>query len=554
MDLAAGQKLFAKSTYPALRAAYAKQFEASHEELIRRAFGADYDEAAAWLDRHRDLKEEFYTAIDEDHDDVPAALAIFHDLLKRWPDRMPEFGNLAIAVAITWDQPKRGVYDYVNLQRVTRSELPSGRTDALDNFEYYSAAGRDASASAQRLPWEFLVHVVNHRTPNSERLWSVRNYLAKKAMFGKCYHDVPYDYDFLNSHAQMSKLDGQAYTLENLRRYGGVCAVQADFAARVGKSMAVPAEYVHGESRFNDLHAWVIWAEIKSASKDGVVFSLQSHGRYQEDNYYVGKLVDPHTGVEITDRQLELRLHGVGMDPAAYRQTRLVMKAFPALRERNKMTVAAQLNFLYRMIRLSPCSEEPWLALASMSRDGRIDKGNTRQMSVALEKLYTTFAAVPDFTWTVFDDLTCFQHEPRQRAKLYERLISMYEQAGRPDLACEARLKFSQYQVTDRKCKEAVEGLASTIKRFPDEGRYVPKLLDELEEICRKNRFPRSDEHLVRFYQDLLPMIPQRRDGRPSAFCMKMYERAIERFKSLGRIDLANQYARLLAALKGSAT
>ena len=85
--------------------------------------------------------------------------------------------------------------------------------------------------------------------------------------------------------------------------------MQADYAARVGKSIGVPAEYVRGESNSGGLHAWVMWVELRTVTKTSIVFSLQSHGRYRTDHYYVGTLQDPQTGRRITDRELEIIMH-----------------------------------------------------------------------------------------------------------------------------------------------------------------------------------------------------------------------------------------------------
>jgi glycosyltransferase involved in cell wall biosynthesis len=53
-----------------------------------------------------------------------------------------------------------------------------------------------------------------------------------------------------------------------IREHGGVCAMQADFAARVAKSLGVPAEYVGGEANSGGLHAWLptSWAAAATPS------------------------------------------------------------------------------------------------------------------------------------------------------------------------------------------------------------------------------------------------------------------------------------------------
>src|SRR5258706_8952988 len=58
-------------------------------------------------------------------------------------------------------------------------------------------------------------------------------------------------------------------SLPNLLAFGGVCAMQADFAARVGKSMGVAAEYVGGQAADGEGHAWVMWVERSEERRVG---------------------------------------------------------------------------------------------------------------------------------------------------------------------------------------------------------------------------------------------------------------------------------------------
>ena len=549
LDLYTRKQLFTKEGYTTLRGVFAKRFEQRHEQDIRQAFGGDYDDMAAWLKSHSDIKEDFYTAIDDRCDNVVAALEIFRDLKKEFPEQIEPFANLAIAVAVTWDRPERGVYDYTHHQTRAKSTLPEGQLDAKGNFKYYANSPRGIHERIQFLPWEFLAHLVNHRTPAKERNWAVANYLPRRAQYGKCYSDVPYDDLMLKTESDKAKLNNKAYTLQNILTIGGVCAMQADFAARVGKSIGAPAEYVHGPSSFGDLHAWVMWVELQSVTKKGFKFTLESSGRYPYDKFYVGGLTDPHTGMETTDRELELRLHAIGANPVAHRHATLVMMAYPMLKEKAKMKVTEQLVFLNQVIKLSQWNVEPWLALAKMSRDGLLVKEHVRQAQVMLDKLFVTFAVVPDFTWAIFDDLITFQTNLKQRWKLYEKLTTLYEQTGRPDLCCEARLKLTDYLVKEKRFKEAIEGLAYSIKRFPDEGRYVPKMLDRLDEICKQSDIPKTEQHLVRFYKAYLPLVPPKRGDEPSKFCVQMYERGIAVFTAAKQADLVQFYTAQLARL-----
>lgn len=542
------QNLTGRKDYPGVRKVFADFIEQQNRDLLDRLSDGDGAEFRKWFDEHTEFKEEFLTALSPS-DDLAAAWNILQRIHQKSPTRLGEFSALAIATALTWDS-EQNVDHYTDHQQRTHSRMPASLLGALENFDYFVDTAGVMQGRSQFLPWEFLVYLVNHQTPRAERDWAVTNYVPRRAMYGKCYSDVPYDHEMLRTESRVCKLEGKDYTLPNIRQFGGVCAMQADFAARVGKSIGVPAEYVSGEAAGGELHAWVMWVELKQVSRSGISFVLESHGRYRGDKYYVGKLRDPQTGQAITDRQLELRLHAVGQNPVAFRQARLIMQAYPQLRDHFQWTAVQEIAFLNEVIELCPGNESAWQSLAALARDGRIEADSNRQMTAMVDRLFRTFSAFPDFTWTVFDDLVQYQKMSRQRNKFYERLVQMFEAAGRPDLACEARLRLSDYLLEEGMTKEVIEGLAFTIKKFPDEGRYVPRLLDKLEQVCQNVRG--ADQQLLKFYAEFIPLVPQKRGDAPSPYCMRMLERAIEKFTAAGQAQQAQLYATQLAQLRAS--
>lgn len=544
------KRLCQAASYPVLRKAVSEAFQRRHEAEIKQGLGADYDAMMEWFAAHNETKEEFFTALNAHYDKIPAACELFNTLRKQFPKKIAAYANLALAVAVVWDDDKQGVYDYVHHQKRTHSLLPEGRLGAVDNFQYFLDAEDWMQGRAQFLPWEFLVHMVNHRTPLVDRQWAQANYLSQRAMIGKCYKDCPYDHEMLISNSKNCRLDGKPYTLPMLRQWGGVCAMQADYAARVAKSLGVPAESVGGESNSGELHAWVMWVELVNVTKSTIVFSLQSYGRYRGDQYYVGHLRDPHTGRPMTDRELELRLHMVGDNAAAKRQAALAMRVFPQLRTAKNFEVGDELAYFNQVIKLCPGNEDAWMGAARLAKEGKIGRGRYKQMTLILDQLFRTFAAVPDFTWKVFDDLTSFQESPKLRIGYYERLVALYEQATRPDLACEARLKLSDYQVAQQRVNDAIEGLAMSIKKFPSEGRYVPRMLDKLEAICETAGG--KQDQLLLFYKQFLPMVPRLRGQTPTPYCMAMYKRGIDRFRQAGQTQFAETLEAQLSQLKAA--
>ena len=543
--------LFNKKHYKDIRAIYANRFEIHYQDSIQSAFGVDLEKVNAWFEEHQELKEELYTAINPAYDNPVEALRVFYELWKADPERVEKYGALAIATSVVWDLPQRGIYDYGRHQRRTHSVMPDELLDSpIDNFNYLVENENVMQGRAQLVPWEFMVHLVNHKTPTQERTWALQNYLPKRQMFGSCYSEVPYDTVMLETSSRECRLDGEPYSLPNIKTLGGVCAMQADYAARVGKSLGVPAEYVRGESAFGDYHAWVMWVELKQLTKTGINFSLESHGRYRGDKYYVGQLQDPQTGTWITDRELELRLHTVGLDPLAKRQAEYAMKAYPFLKEKRKFSLDEQLDYLDKVIELSPGNEEAWTQLSELAGTGNLDRKHARLMRKSLDRLFLTFTNFPDFTWKIFDNLIQYEEDLKDQISLYERLITLYVSAGRPDLASEARLMMTGYLIDAERNLDAVEGLAETIMAFPEEGRYVPKMLDRLELLVNTN--PSFARHLLNFYKAFLPKVPPKRGDSPSKYCIKMYERGIMRFEQAGDDAEANRYKALLSQLKGT--
>lgn len=540
-------KAFAKGEYKYVRAAYAKFVEAKHGRDLKRNLG-DAGSFFAWLADNPEIKETLFTALDPDGDNLAAAMVVFRDLWKQYPEAVKAHPNVAVAAAVVWDDV-RAAYDYRGHQRRTKSILPESVAGVgpAENFKYLIDRESKLKGPHLQLPWEFLVHVVNHNTPADERDWAVGKYLPRRAGIGTVYKDVEYDKEMLRTKSETCKLNGKPYTLAGIREFGGVCAMQADFAARVAKSLAVPAEYVGGEGNSGVLHAWVMWAEVKAVSKDAVTFTLESFGRYNIDQYYVGTLRDPKTGREITDRQMEQRLTAVGLAPANSRHADLLMRIYPAAREKKQLPTRLQLAYLNRVLALYPMCEAAWVEVAALHKDGKLT--DAVEATRLVDKALVTFAKFPDFSWKVVDDLLTPQKDKFYRSKAFEKMATSYEALGRPDLACEARLKLVGYQTEAKEHKRAFDGLANTIRKFPTEGRYVPKMMTRLQDVAKEIKG--GNDLLAKFYLEILPRVPPRRGDEVSKYCVAMHEQAVAYLKENGKAKDAVLVEQSLARVKG---
>ncbi|MDB5309571.1 MAG: hypothetical protein JWO38_3773 [Gemmataceae bacterium] len=554
VDLVSGptalvDKAFARGEYKHVRAAFAKYFEAKHGPVLKAGLGDDADAVLTWLDANPELKETLYTAIDPDGDNPGGVMGVVRDLWKEAPEAVKAHPNLAVATAVVWDNPK-GPYDYRGHQIRTKSLLPDGigRVGAVENFKYVVDRQTKLKGPHLQLPWEFLVHVVNHRTPADERDWAAAKYLARRPGIGTIYKDVEYDTKMLETRSEVCKLNGKPYTLASIREHGGVCAMQADFAARVAKSVLVPAEYVGGEANSGGRHAWVMWAEVKAVNKDAITFTLESFGRYNVDQYYIGTLQNPQTGKEMTDRDLERRLTAVGSAPFNSRQADLLMRVYPVVLEKKPLTTVQRLGYLKRVLALYPMCDAAWTELAVLHKDGKLtDPTDAAELT---NKAVTTFAKFPDFSWTLVDALLTPQKDKGSRTRLFDRLVLSYEQLGRPDLACEARMKLVEYQVDAKDHQKAFTGLANTIRKFPTEGRYVPRMMTRLQEVTKG--FKGGPDQLAKFYLEVLPQIPAKRGDEVSKYCVAMHEQAVAFLKENGKPKEAGLVEQNLTRVKAS--
>ena len=552
VDLVSGpvflnEKAFTRGEYKFVRAAFTKYFEARYGPAIKLALGDDAEPLFAWLNKNPELKETLFTAIDPAAEEPAKVMRVFRDLWKADPEAVRKSGELAVAVAVVWDDP-RAVYDYRGHQVRTRSVLPPDvmKYAGLGNFKYVLDRQAKLKGPQLQLPWEFLIHVVNHRTPDDERDWAVKQYLGRRSGIGTVYKEIEYDKEMLRTQSKVCKLNDKPYTLPSIREYGGVCAMQADFAARVGKSLLVPAEYVGGEANSGGLHAWVMWVEVKGVNKDAVQFSLESFGRYDNDQYYVGTLKDPQTGKSTTDRELERRLTAVGNAPHSSRHSDWLMRAYPIVRDLKGYTTKQQLAYLNKVLVVYPMCGEAWVELAALHRDGKLT--DAQEATRLVDRATTVFAKFPDFSWTVVDDLITPQKDKVYRTRTFEKLAAQYELLGRPDLACEARLKLVEYQTEAKEHKKAFDGLAFTVRKFPDEGRYVPKMVTRMQDVAKDIKG--GDALMATFWLELLQKVPPRRGNEVSEYCVKIHQQAIAYLKDANRPKEAAAAEQNLARVK----
>jgi hypothetical protein len=295
-----------------------------------------------------------------------------------------------------------------------------------------------------------------------------------------------------------------------------------------------------------------MWVEVRTMTKAKLEFSLESWGRYRVDNYYTGEVVDPQTGVEILDRDLERRLGAVATDRVGKRQADLVMEAYEGIAKANNFDPKKKIQFLVDVLnKLSSVNEAAWLELARMAKDGETTAENKKAILDQANRLVTVFAKYPDFSWKVAPDLLAVQPDKLSRNRFYEQLVVLYERAERPDLASQARLKWAEFLGEEKKWVLAAQGLTQTIKKFPNEGRYVPKMVDELKKVC--GEFNGGKNHLAKTYVELIKLMTPNRGDEVTKYFDKMSHEALSFLREEKKKKEADEVEKIMraAGIKG---
>ena len=414
LDLHKTGKLLVKAEYKAVRAAAAHVFATRHADVIKEAFGDDHTALTAWLDKHKDLKEEFFSAIHPQKDDVPRTLAIFRDLWKADPDAVAKYPNLAIAISVVWDQPRKRLRLPPHQVR-TKSNLPDGYLShgPQEEFQYHIAhakavQGKEALSRLEVLPWEFLVYVVNHRTPVDERDWAVKNYLAKRPMIGKIYQEIEYDEEMLRTQSEVCKLNGTDYTLpEHPRSTAASAPCRPTSRPASARASACRPSTSAARRNARRLHAWVMWVEVKSVSKDErQLLSSNRTAATSATTTTPATLHRPADRREILDRDMERRLSAAAHRSHRQAPGRPGHGLLPGRREGSRARRQEEGR--------STCSgaevfdvQRAGLAGTGphVHRDGEVTADSKSLVLEQTQRLLTAFAKYPDFSWKVADDL-----------------------------------------------------------------------------------------------------------------------------------------------------
>jgi hypothetical protein len=207
------------------------------------------------------------------------------------------------------------------------------------------------------------------KTSAEERNWARLNYGKQLKKHGKAYFDITW------TDENPPPLQGKEYSLMNMKKYGGVCSCQADYAASLCRITGTPAFWVNFHPRSGETgHAWVIWFETNHVTNGKISFSFQETGNYSGDRLAVAKVRGPQTSEYTDDCAILLEAHRVGLSVQKFRFAKLILKCYDTLVQKENLSPQKQLELLKKINALSPGHDQVWRKILTLGQEGKLGK------------------------------------------------------------------------------------------------------------------------------------------------------------------------------------
>ena len=471
-----------------------------------------------WLEDHPYLLENYLLAIDPRYDDILASLRIMKRLWKLSPGKTAEFPDLAIALAVVWDKPGKPLFEATD---------PPTTADVYDNYAFYTSEKTPVHRRIKQLPWELLCYVVANKASAAERRWILENYSNKVAMIGNAYFDVawkPNSEELVND-----------YTVPNMKRLGGVCTTQADYALLLSRTMGVPAFYGWpGFPKYYGGHAWLMWLEIKGVESGRIRYTLESIGRYGDRKDYTSVSPSPHIGIHEDEGILFMRFHRLGKDIQAYRHAELLMRCYPLLAESAKWPLSERLRFLAAINDLSPGCEKAWREIAAFGskQEAGFTKKDVGTVVQLFDRMLDEFSASPNALPSLTATMLAFPEIKTREKALYDKLLKRLALLKRPDLFFEATKNLSKSLSEQNKKSEAASLLAKTALTYHEEISNIDPVLDLLEQTVQGDK--KLESQMSQFYVAFFGKVLDEKVGVPMDYRKDMFKRGNAWFNKIG--------------------
>jgi len=324
----------------------------------------DQEKLTRWMLANEDFTEKLLLALRPD-DDPGRGFEILFKILTKHGKRVGKYEDLTVAFFVVWDR-----------EEPTTISVTSA-------YDYFTQSSTKTSFGLRSMPWQISKYVVDTTRSRKERKWCQQRYAGwthVDRIYDKIWKDN-YDEDFFLG-GGTKKIDEHEPTLANIRRYGGVCHEAAIYASEVGKNIGVPAVYVYGSSPGGIPHAWVGYLRGKNNPK----WNMDTGRLGDDEDKFVGSLIDPQSGRRVEEHDLELALAALKTSTKKRRQARVWAEVALILNNRTDEGKKAAARAIKASLKISLFDRAQWIIYAKLAADGAIDKTDLLKRAEALPK------------------------------------------------------------------------------------------------------------------------------------------------------------------------
>ncbi len=379
-------------------------------------------------------------------------------------ERMDTYAALVAAWCVVHDTP---VVERINENTVTTADAQGVLMDLVNN------EGK-LLFPVRKMPAELLVFVVDATAGRDELAWARKTFAGKRDMSER-YFEIKYDYEHYST-GRPKRVSTEGFTLQNIQRFGGVCADQAYYAAQVGKSLGIPTAYTRGRSSESG-HAWLGYLD-PNKPKPAWDFDTGRYGPYQSIR---GTISDPQTGQTLPDSTLAMRADGLTVKSTARMEAFALVSLSRRLHQRGA-DVETILTTLESALRRFPGYTNGWTLLEQLTEDGKLSLAHKQTWAGYIMKLCGD--RYPDFAVAALLPLIQNVDDLDARHALWDRVFDRFK--SRTDLAAMVRFNQGMSWELANDAERAGRCYEDIINRFAAVTPYVIPALQRTEITLRK--------------------------------------------------------------------
>ncbi len=427
----------------------------------------------------------------DQQDNTRAVVRVAMELMTQRGDQVRAFPALAAAICVVHDRPDDGSKYTMRINENT----PKG-ADPIDIFDFFVNNAHTMYIPSNDLPASLLVFVVDVTESIDQLQWAHNSYRTNPGI-GQRFFEIMYDEEHYRSGKPKRVTEVGNYSLEQIKKYGGVCADQAYYAMSVAKACGIPSGYVVAKGA-DVSHAWVGFLEIRGRRAH---WNFDA-GRYPEYQNLRGNIRDPQTGSQISDGRLGIMDAAISATAQQVHHVQAVRRVVDRMnsgfwkppasmeldtkgnaRKPRTDSVEDRLAFLRQMLNKCPGVPGAWDEVTQIAASGKMSQ---KDMDVwARAALQMAGRTHQDFSFDFLVDLISTVKDAGEQHQMWEWAFGQFR--ARPDLA--AAVRFEQGELWNANGKPEMAWIAyqDVLDNFLNDGPMADDALSAMGKMLAAN-------------------------------------------------------------------